>query len=268
MSLKVIQTKHKTDYLSPLETQENSLVASENTTPKKQKVKLNSATILKKGSKKIVTTPLKPSKNSSHNSNKLTPKSGKYVKGIYPLHDPLEEMKAKIQIILQESNEKIASLSLQCSQLDIELENSYAQIQDEYAQELDEVYREKCNRINKINEKYDYDLYQLKEYCDLNDIDNVNNAVYNSVKNDKEDELEEVEEDFVMKKAHVQMNFKTKLEIKKEENLKKRQELYQGGIFEEIKNKIDEILRDSEEEDSIKNKSGGRKSVKNLNKLN
>lgn len=267
MSLKVIQRKHKTDYLSPLETQENSLVTNENTTPKKQKTKLNSATLLKKGPKKIG-TPLKASKNSSQNSNKLTPKSGKYVKGIYPLHDPLEEMKAKIQRILQESNEKIASLSLQCSQLDIELENSYAQIQDEYAQELDDVYREKCNRINKINEKYDYDLYQLKEYCDLNDTDNVNNAVYNSVKTDKEDELEEVEEDFVMKKAHVQMNFKTKLELKKEENLKKRQELYQGGIFEEIKNKIDEILRDSEEEDSIKNKSGGRKSFKNTNKLN
>ena len=49
-----------------------------------------------------------------------------YIEVMY--NSELEEMKAKIQIILQESNEKIASLSLQCSQLDIELENSYAQI--------------------------------------------------------------------------------------------------------------------------------------------
>ena len=252
MSAQQLKIKKSKEINSAFNTQENSIVSTDYSTPTKQKKTAHSMNLSKVTPKKEVTTPQKAKKKSYQPQLKHTPKTSTITKGIYPKRDLLEEMKAKIQIILQESNDKLASLSMQCSQLDIDFENSYAKIQDEYGQELDKVYVEKIKRINEINDKYDYELYQLKEYCDVGDDTNVNNAVYTSVKNDKDDELEEVEEDFVMKKAHVKMNFTIKIDQIKEENLKRRQDIYKGGIFDEIKEKINQILKDSDEPDEVK----------------
>ena len=74
--------------------------------------------------------------------------------------DPLDNIRKKIQLIFEENNDKMTAVGLQCSQLDIELENQFSQIQDEYIEELDQVYIDKMNKIKEINEKYDFDIYK------------------------------------------------------------------------------------------------------------
>ena len=54
-----------------------------------------------------------------------------------------EEMKKQINDILNETNEKITSLTISFSQIDINAENSYSKIQEEYSRDLEELYKEK-----------------------------------------------------------------------------------------------------------------------------
>ena len=80
--------------------------------------------------------------------------------------NPLDIMKKRIKLILDESNEKIADLSLSMSQIDIDSEDSYYKAQNEYSKNLDLIYLEKHNKLREIKFKYDYCLYELKKFME------------------------------------------------------------------------------------------------------
>jgi hypothetical protein len=63
-------------------------------------------------------------------------------------------MRKKIEKVLNESNEKIANISVSLWLIWIQkvlIQNSM----DEYSKELDNIYMEKIEKIKEINEKYD-----------------------------------------------------------------------------------------------------------------
>ena len=63
-------------------------------------------------------------------------------------------MRQKIEKVLNESNEKIANISVSLWLIWIQkvlIQNSM----DEYSKELDNIYMEKIEKIKEINEKYD-----------------------------------------------------------------------------------------------------------------
>lgn len=151
--------------------------------------------------------------SSNENKKKITPPSAKLKKpapnttnkSFTTRSDPLEEMKQKIQMILQESNDKLTTISMQCSELDIETENSYSKAQEDYAKELDKIYTEKMNKISEIDEKYAYELYKLKELFNVNDSYNDSNKAYNTVQENRDKEMKAIEEEFKKKKKRLRM---------------------------------------------------------------
>ena len=127
-------------------------------TSKKGKINPNHNTSFK-GTTKTTTKPLN-NKSSNNNNRKLLNTTKKKEKKKI---EPIKKIKKKIQIILEESNDKINTLSLSFSQIDINAECSYSKAQEEYSKELDEIYNEKINKQNVINEKYDFEFYENKK---------------------------------------------------------------------------------------------------------
>ena len=103
-------------------------------------------------------------------------------------------MKKKIQTILEESNDKINTLSLSFSQIDINAECSYSKAQEEYSKELDEIYNEKINKQNVINEKYDFEFYENRKKFDDDD------PIFEKLLKEKEEKLKEIQDEFLKKK--------------------------------------------------------------------
>ena len=148
--------------------------------------------------------------------------------------DPLENMKKQIYIVFKEYNEQLATFGVQCSQLDIELEHQFSQIQDEYIEALDQVYIDKVNRMKEVNEKYDYDIY-ISEYNDK--------ERFNVLNKEKEKEVKEIEEEFGERKRKVGEVYKEKVDNVKESHIKKKQEFIMGSkIISDMKCKINRIL--------------------------
>ena len=184
------------------------------------------------------------SMNNLHKNNLITKnkKENKNEKkfNLYEPHitiDPLDIMKKRIQLILDESNEKIADLSLSMSQIDIDSEDSYYKAQNEYSKNLDIIYKEKYNKLREIKLKYDYCLYEMKKiYGDEN------KDLICELKEEKENKISELNDDFLIKKNLAKMKFKEKIREIQNNSINERKNLFKGTIFDEMKNKINNIL--------------------------
>ena len=140
-------------------------------------------------------------KNNILTKNKIENKNEKKF-NLYEPHitiDPLDIMKKRIQLILDESNEKIADLSLSMSQIDIDYE------------------------MKKIYGDENKDLI-----CEL--------------KEEKENKISELNDDFLIKKNLAKMKFKEKIREIQNNSINERKNLFKGTIFDEMKNKINNIL--------------------------
>lgn len=148
--------------------------------------------------------------------------------------DPLERIRKKINTVFLEYNDKMVGIGMQCSQLDVELENQFSQIQDEYIEEVDQMYLEKVNRMKEVNEKYDYEIYKIenkeKELCE-------------EMKKKKEEELKDIEMEFNNKRNKIVEVYKGKVDIVKESHVRKKQEFLMGSkVISDMKDSINKIL--------------------------
>ena len=184
------------------------------------------------------------SMNNLHKNNLITKnkKENKNEKkfNLYEPHitiDPLDIMKKRIQLILDESNEKIADLSLSMSQIDIDCEDSYYKAQIEYSKNLDVIYKEKYNKLREIKLKYDYCIYEMKKiYGDEN------KDLFRELREEKESKISELNDDFLIKKNLAKMKFKEKIREIQNNSINERKNLFEGKIFDEMRNKIYNIL--------------------------
>ena len=71
---------------------------------------------------------------------------------------PYEKLEKEIDNILNDTNEKISALTISLSQIDINAENSYLKIQEEYSKALENLYKERINNIKEINEQFDFEI--------------------------------------------------------------------------------------------------------------
>ena len=183
--------------------------------------------------------------------------------------DPLDILRHQVDLILQQSNEDISNLSNSISLIDMEMESSYAKIHENYAKELQEIYKEKETKLRETNKKYDFALYKMfKTYG------HENNIIYDEMMKDKVEQILEVEQEFNAKKNQIKNNFNTKMdEIKKNyEKKRNEQEMKNAKTIKEIKNKIFAILyddikkNDNNKNSSIDNKKVRRKKAISMNK--
>ena len=151
--------------------------------------------------------------------------------------NPLDIMKKRIKLILDESNEKIADLSLSMSQIDIDSEDSYYKAQNEYSKNLDLIYLEKYNKLREIKFKYDYCLYEIKKIYGEE-----NQELIEEIKDEKENKISEINDDFLIKKNLAKMKFKEKIRQIQQKSICERNNLFEGTFFGEMREKITDIL--------------------------
>ena len=185
--------------------------------------------------------------NKNNINNKENKKENKEKEIIDPLYiphivkDPLDILKQKISKILELSSEDIGNLSNKISLMDTELEATLAKEHENYAKNLEVIYREKENKLKETYKKYDFALYKMfKTYGEKN------NAIYDEMMKDKVDQILEIEQEFNIKKNKIKNNFNEKIEEIKRNYEKKRQEqdITNKDMIKNIKNKSFNILYD------------------------
>ena len=236
-----------------------------NNNENKQVSKFKLSSIKEKFPQQKTLTKTYSSKNFSTLSNKLKnqyvktePNNKKNNKIIsFPLN-ALDIMRKKIEKVLNESNEKIANISVSFSMVDMNSESSYSKVQDEYSKELDNIYMEKIEKIKEINEKYDYDLYLFKKtYQEFDD-----NIVYNSIVEEKKEAINLIENEFLLKKNQAKEKYQKQINEISENTLKQRKALFESEIFEQMKKEITNILNKPLPEETNGNKTNLKNSVK------
>ena len=236
-----------------------------NNNENKQVSKFKLSSIKEKFPQQKTLTKTYSSKNFSTLSNKLknqyvktepnNKKSNKIIS--FPLN-ALDIMRKKIEKVLNESNEKIANISVSFSMVDMNSESSYSKVQDEYSKELDNIYMEKIEKIKEINEKYDYDLYIFKKtYQEFDD-----NIVYNSIVEEKKEAINLIENEFLLKKNQAKEKYQKQINEISENTLKQRKALFESEIFEQMKKEITNILNKPLPEETNGNKTNLKNSVK------
>ena len=205
--------------------------------------------------------------NKNNINNKENKKENKEKDIIDPLYiphivkDPLDILKQKISKILELSSEDIGNLSNKISLMDTELEATLAKEHENYAKNLEVIYREKENKLKETYKKYDFALYKMfKTYGEKN------NAIYDEMMKDKVDQILEIEQEFNIKKNKIKNNFNEKIEEIKRNYEKKRQEQDIGNkdTIKNIKNKSFNILYDK----NINNNKNSNNNNVNYNTFN
>ena len=205
--------------------------------------------------------------NKNNINNKENKKENKEKEIIDPLYiphivkDPLDILKQKISKILELSSEDIGNLSNKISLMDTELEATLAKEHENYAKNLEVIYREKENKLKETYKKYDFALYKMfKTYGEKN------NAIYDEMMKDKVDQILEIEQEFNIKKNKIKNNFNEKIEEIKRNYEKKRQEqdITNKDMIKNIKNKSFNILYDK----NINNNKNGNNNNVNYNTFN
>ena len=186
--------------------------------------------------------------NKKEKENKIDPL---YIPHI--IKDPLDILKQKIEIILEQSNEDINNLSNKISLIDIEMESAFAQEHENYSKNLETIYKEKETKLKETYKKYDFALYKMfKTYGEKN------NIIYDEMTKDKVEQILEIEQEFNNKKNKLKNNLNEKIEEVKKSYEKKRQEqeIFNKKSINDIKKKIYSLLYDKNDSDIIqKNKN-------------
>ena len=186
--------------------------------------------------------------NKKEKENKIDPL---YIPHI--IKDPLDILKQKIEIILEQSNEEINNLSNKISLIDIEMESAFAQEHENYSKNLETIYKEKETKLKETYKKYDFALYKMfKTYGEKN------NIIYDEMMKDKVEQILEIEQEFNNKKNKLKNNLNEKIEEVKKSYEKKRQEqeIFNKKYINDIKKKIYNLLYDKNDSGIIqKNKN-------------
>ena len=164
------------------------------------------------------------------------------------IKDPLDLLKQKVEIIIEQSNEDINNLSNKISLIDIEMESAFAKEHENFSKNLEKIYKEKENKLRETYKKYDFALYKMfKTYGEKN------NIIYDEMMKDKVEQILEIEQEFNNKKNKLKNNLNEKIEDVKKLYEKKRQEqeIYNKNYLNDLKKKIYNILYDKNDSDNI-----------------
>ena len=138
-------------------------------------------------------------------------------------------------------------MTISLSQIDINAENSYLKIQEEYSKDLENLYKERINDVKEINEQFDFEIYEKKK----NLIDD--NNIFLEVNNKKEEKLKCLFEDFIKKKEEINNKFEKQVQEIKKNCILLRKRLFNNTIYDEIKEKILNLLNNTNNNSNINN---------------
>ena len=168
----------------------------------------------------------------------------------------IEENKRKIYKII-EDNLLLNKIKTLQAKNDLMFFNSANEAQNNFEEQIEKLFKEKMEKINEINKKYDTEIYELKQDIEEEDIikkddnDNNNNEqknninsslklIYDNLIEDKNKEIEKLEKEYDIKLNRAKDNYKDNFES---EEIDERSIIYQNEILGNLRTKIEDIIK-------------------------
>ena len=169
----------------------------------------------------------------------------------------IEEHKKKIFKII-EDNLILTKIKTLQAKNDLMFYNSSNEAQNTFEENIDKLFKEKMDKLNEINKKYDNEIYELKQDIDEEDIikndenknkDNVEEKegfdsslklIYENLLEDKKNEIEKLEKEYEIKLNRIKDNYKDNFEL---EELDERSIIYKNEMFGNLKTQIEDVLK-------------------------
>ena len=167
----------------------------------------------------------------------------------------IEENKKKIYKII-EDNLLLTKIKMLRDKNDLMFYNSANEAQNNFEDNMEKLFKEKMDKINEINKKYDTEIYELKQDIEEEDIikkdDNNNNIeqknninsslklIYDNLIEDKKKEIEKLEKEYDIKLNRAKDDYKDNFES---EEIDERSIIYQNEMLGNLRTKIEDIIK-------------------------
>jgi hypothetical protein len=169
----------------------------------------------------------------------------------------IEEHKKKIFKII-EDNLILTKIKTLQAKNDLMFYNSSNEAQNTFEENIDKLFKEKMDKLNEINKKYDNEIYELKQDIDEEDIikndenknkdndeekegfDSSLKLIYENLLEDKKNEIEKLEKEYEIKLNRIKDNYKDNFEL---EELDERSIIYKNEMFGNLKTQIEDVLK-------------------------
>ena len=160
------------------------------------------------------------------------------------------EMKKKIYKII-EDNLLYSKMKNTQKKNDLLFYDSSSEAQLIYEQNMESLFKEKMDKLNDINNKYNSEIYELQQDIEEEDIikkDNIENKnninsslklIYDNLLEDKNKEIENVEKEFNIKVNKIKENYKNNFEL---EDIDERSIIYKNEMIGNFRIKIEDII--------------------------
>jgi len=159
-------------------------------------------------------------------------------------------MKKKIFNII-EDNLLISKIKNIQNKNDLIFYNSSSEAQITFEENIESLFKEKMDKLNEINNKYNSEIYELQQDIEEEDIIKKNNTenkknvnsslklIYDNLLEDKNEEIENLEKEFNIKLNRIKDNYKNNFES---EELEERSIIYKNELIGNIRVQIEDVM--------------------------
>ena len=131
--------------------------------------------------------------------------------------------------------------------------NSSSEAQITYEENMEILFKEKMDKLNEINNKYNTEIYELQQDIEEEDIikknnkennnkNNINSSlklIYDNLLEDKNQEIENIEKEFNNKLNGIKNNYKNNFDL---EEIDERSIIYRNEMIGSIRVQIEDVI--------------------------
>ena len=131
--------------------------------------------------------------------------------------------------------------------------NSSSEAQITYEENMEILFKEKMDKLNEINNKYNTEIYELQQDIEEEDIikknnkennnkNNINSSlklIYDNLLEDKNQEIENIEKEFNNKLNGIKNNYKNNFDL---EEIEERSIIYRNEMIGSIRVQIEDVI--------------------------
>ena len=131
--------------------------------------------------------------------------------------------------------------------------HSANEAQNNFEETLEKIFKEKMDKFNEINKKYDNEIYELKQDIEEEEIikKNENNnkeekinsslkLIYENLLEDKKKEIEKLEKEYDIKINRAKENYKENFES---EDLDEKSIIYRNELIGNLRTQIEDVIK-------------------------
>ena len=164
----------------------------------------------------------------------------------------IEENKKKIYKIIEDNLLLMKIKTLQAKN-DLMFYNSANEAQNNFEETLEKLFKEKMDKFNEINKKYDNEIYELKQDIEEEEIikkdenndgeEKINSSlklIYENLLEDKKKEIEKLEKEYDIKINRAKENYKENFES---EDLDEKSIIYRNELIGNLRTQIEDVIK-------------------------